>query len=318
MASNDDNHSAYDYSPSQAAAILFLAIYSLPLVGHICQAVRFRTFWAWPLICGLVLEVLGFATRYISARNVTLTWPAVVTQVAVIVAPAWLAAYVYMSVGRIMSFLGAEYSPVSHNALTKIFVIADFISIFSQGGAGGLLSSDDLKTLHVGFNILIAALTFQVVMFIIFIGLTVVFDIRSRRGLRERRQPIQPLIYATYTVSAMIILRSIYRLIEFATVKFTPDGAFGYTLEHEWLLYVFDALPITLASVILAVIYAGQYLPRTKGLRIDGTHEDLSTRVCGCLWRTKSARRAKSQSFGLQEHRGNMSSEAPTSRESPA
>jgi hypothetical protein len=126
-------------------------------------------------------------------------------------------------------------------------------------------SSTDLNVLHAGFNILIAALAFQVVMFSLFIVVTVAFDIRSRRGLGEQRKPVQPVFIILYLCSAMIVIRSIYRLLgsyfiiepfyhtltsvptEFATVKFTPTGASGYTLRAEWLLYVWDAVPIVVS-----------------------------------------------------------------------
>lgn len=46
-----------------------------------------------------------------------------------------------------------------------------------------------------------------------FVGVTIVFDRRSRRGLGAKRQPIQALFTCFYVTAALVILRSIYRLI---------------------------------------------------------------------------------------------------------
>ena len=57
---------------------------------------------------------------YVSILQQHELWSAVTTQVAIIVAPAFMAAYIYMLVGRMMSYLGSEYSPISHNIITKV------------------------------------------------------------------------------------------------------------------------------------------------------------------------------------------------------
>ena len=93
-------------------------------------------------------------------------------------------------------------------------------------------SSDDPQTVKTGFHILVGALAFQVspfhsqdhrlssvlitsqvFLFMSFVGVTIVFDRRSRRGLGAKRQPIQPLFICFYITAALVILRSIYRLI---------------------------------------------------------------------------------------------------------
>jgi len=53
----------YDYNANKGAALLFAAIFGIGLIVHSFQAVHYRTFWVWPLILGIMLEVLGWATR---------------------------------------------------------------------------------------------------------------------------------------------------------------------------------------------------------------------------------------------------------------
>lgn len=43
-----------------------------------------------------------------------------------------------MAFGRIISFVGEQYSPVRATRVTKIFVTFDVLSFFIQGAGGGL------------------------------------------------------------------------------------------------------------------------------------------------------------------------------------
>lgn len=71
--------------------------------------------------------------------------------------------------------------------------------------------------------------------------------IRARRHpTKESSEPDlkwEQYLYMLYTVSAFIMVRSIFRVIEFAM------GNGGYLLSHEWPLYVFDAALMWLVTV---------------------------------------------------------------------
>lgn len=49
-----------------------------------------------------------------------------------------------MIVGRIIAYLGSEYSPVSHAWITKIFVGVDVFTILVQAGGGAILVGRDV------------------------------------------------------------------------------------------------------------------------------------------------------------------------------
>jgi len=63
------------------------------------------------------------------------------------------------------------------------------------------------------------------------------------------------LLIAVNTSCALILVRSIYRVVEFAT------GVDGYVSVHEWTFYCFDALPILPIFLIFAVMPPGNYVP---------------------------------------------------------
>ena len=60
---DDSTDSKWRYDPSKAAAMIFALIYAAGLAVHSWQAYRYRTWWVWPLIIGLILEVSGYAAR---------------------------------------------------------------------------------------------------------------------------------------------------------------------------------------------------------------------------------------------------------------
>ena len=149
---------------------------------------------------------------------------------------------------------------------------------------------------------------------------------RSRRGVGEARKPVQPLFSAFYISAAMIILRSIFRLIgelssltrnsfnrtkrsqnsrqsnsprrvHSGTHSTTNGSCTSGTPSRSRLVAscrctperylisttTFSSLFSQVSVFVLSVIHAGKYLPRQKGLRIDGTMEDPApSRVCGC------------------------------------
>jgi hypothetical protein len=52
-----------------------------------------------------------------------------------------------------------------------------------------------------------------------------------------------------YAVSVLIIIRSVFRVVEYAF------GNDGYPLAHEWTLFIFDSVPMTLVTAIFFFRY---------------------------------------------------------------
>lgn len=60
-----------------------------------------------------------------------------------------------------------------------------------------------------------------------------------------------------------------YRVVEFAL------GIYGYPFTHEWIFYVFEALPMLPAIAVFCFVHPAKYLGRGGGLgmteRAEGT-----------------------------------------------
>ncbi|KAI8712149.1 Rta1 domain-containing protein [Fusarium sp. LHS14.1] len=152
----------YHYDPSFTAAIIFVALFAASTVVHVYQLVRARTFFFIPFVIGCVFEAIGYVGRAISAKQ-SPDWaimPYVLHSLLLLLGPTMLAAFICMSLGRLIVFLDASsYSLVPVEYLTKTFVIGDVLSFLVQSGGGGMLanakSSGDQK---MGQNIIIVGL----------------------------------------------------------------------------------------------------------------------------------------------------------------
>lgn len=164
-----------------------------------------------------------------------------------------------MTLSRIIRCVKGEHlSIVRAKWLTRIFVIGDLLSLSVQGGGAGLTNPSLVK---FGEKLIIAGLFIQLVLLGLFFATAVVFDRRLReRPTRESyttNAPWRQTLYMIYAVSALIFARSIFRVVEYI------QGHNGYTLTHEWTLYVFDGVLMLVVSVAFWFWYPG-YIQQTK------------------------------------------------------
>lgn len=112
-----------------------------------------------------------------------------------------------------------------------------------------------------GEKIVIAGLALQVTTFILFLIASIDFHIRMSRKARytnENANDWIKMLWILYSVSALILLRCAFRLVEYSM------GNAGYLIAHEWTLYVFDAVPMFLVLVLLLVLQPSKYVPQEQ------------------------------------------------------
>ncbi|KAF2180156.1 RTA1-domain-containing protein [Zopfia rhizophila CBS 207.26] len=266
----------YRYHPSRTAAIIFVAAFALTTILHSYQVFRRKTWYFIPLVVGGIFETLGFLGRILSTNDLWALGPFIMQSLLLLVAPALFAASIYIILGRIILLAdGEKYSLIRQKWLTKIFVTGDVISFLVQGGGGGIQAAGSLALLHTGEKIIIVGLFIQLAFFGFFIVIAGLFhyrlvkanptpssksfdplltmpstEVRRPRPLTASSSaPLSPTndlnihdlpwkrhIYALYVASALIMIRSVFRVIEYL------QGNNGYLLRHEVFLYVFDGL----------------------------------------------------------------------------
>ncbi|KAJ1310197.1 hypothetical protein OPQ81_006941 [Rhizoctonia solani] len=293
MAGQDNGN--YNYDANIPAAVLFAALFGLSFVLHLFQAISGKCRYLIPLLFATIMEVLGYVFRILAIKKSDQLWPLIPSETLIITAPAFLAANDYMIFGRIMAYVGSEYGLVGHEFITKVFVGADIVAILTQASGGSMLSGDDFSSIKIGRTILIVGLAFQVVSFGIFMFIALAFDFKTRRNLGSKMNTIRPLIWAFYVSALLIIIRSIFRTIEFSTISFESEEQQGYIITHEWMFYIFDSLLILIATVAFNWVHPSDYLPRKKGLRMDGTTYEVR--------KFRLFRRKRHNNVEAQEHK---------------
>lgn len=127
----------YHYDPSLAGAIVVASLFGILTAVHTWQVARYRTLYFIPFVLGALFECVGYLGRVWSATQ-TPDWtlqPYIVQSLLILVAPALLAASVYMVLGRLVVLIegGEKACPVPTRWLTKIFVAGDVLSFLIQG-----------------------------------------------------------------------------------------------------------------------------------------------------------------------------------------
>lgn len=215
---------------------------------------------------------MGYGSRCAAHFHTDHLLPYAIQSLTLLLPPALFAASIYMVLGRIIRAVSGEaYSFVPVRRLTATFVLGDVLSFTVQGGAAGLMVSG--SDLVLGQWIIVGGLLIQVVMFGLFGVTAVLFQHRyEKHSVRVAASCGGPAgwresLYMLYGVSALIMVRSIFRVVEYAL------GQDGYPLQHEWTLYVFDSIPMFAVMVIFFYWYPSKI---HKG-RVIGTADSIAS-----------------------------------------
>lgn len=150
--------------------------------------------------------------------------------------------------------------------MTKLFVWGDILSLTVQGNASGLTGKK--STQKIGQYVITAGLFIQLILFGFFVIAAVVFHRRMRRYIAKESEsrpdiPWRQGLRMLYGCSALIIVRSIFRIVEYVM------GINGYLLSHEWAMYVFDSVLMLTVQVIFFVWFPDKFQIR----RCDGDED---------------------------------------------
>lgn len=125
----------YNYTPSVAAAAIFVIIFTIATCGHIFLAAKHKLKFLTAFILGGVFEAIGYIARAVSANQSPdySVMPYALQSLFILLAPSFFAASVYMILGRIIRQVdGNSNSLIRASRLTKIFVCGDILSFLIQ------------------------------------------------------------------------------------------------------------------------------------------------------------------------------------------
>ncbi|KGO57729.1 RTA-like protein [Penicillium expansum] len=294
----------YLYNPSLAVAIVAAVLYTIAFLLTTIQWIWYRA-WVWSvMVLSAVMEAIGYIARCVSVQN-TLERPVYVLQFSlVILAPVLMAACCYIIFGRILFLVVPQEARtlrlcwVPPRFITPIFVGCDVVALLLQLGGAVMISAVDGKDkdakdkLNTGKHVAQVGVIIQLVAFGLFAVAAVRFNFTSKRfsgSLDERYEHVgekeyiiggivkdknwPALLRVVNLTTILILVRSIYRLVEFT------EGTKGYLSTNEWPLYVFDALCIYPCVALFVYWHPGRYLPYL-GFRLPkGAHSSRDSEI---------------------------------------
>ncbi|KAK7579489.1 hypothetical protein V3481_015285 [Fusarium oxysporum f. sp. vasinfectum] len=220
----------------------------------------------------LIGEIIGYIGRAIGARENPGCWtlgPFVIQSLLILIAPALMAASIYMILGRIILLTGGEKCAlIRQRWLTKVFVTGDVVlavdSVFwcvLRPKCGGLMASEN--NFEAGEKVIIVGLFVQLVFFGVFMVITAVYHKRLRETPTTRSLDLQVrwqvYLVTLYVAGALIWVRSLFRVVEFI------QGNDGPLMRSEAYVFVFDG---QLMFIVLA--WMNWFHPSEIGLLLRG------------------------------------------------
>ncbi|KAJ5668404.1 uncharacterized protein N7477_006974, partial [Penicillium maclennaniae] len=281
MASNGNGEidfKLYRYTPSLVAAIIFIVLFVLATLYHLYQVVRTRSWYFTVFVIGGVFQIIGYICRALAHYNKENIPLYSISTIMILLAPPLYAASIYMTLGRLIVHLDAEvFSVVPVKWLTGIFVTGDVIAFVMQAAGGGIMASGTLSAMTTGEHITIGGLAVQLVFFSVFIIASTIFHYRVRNNPTEKssrssrglhRSTWQFVMTGLYVASILILIRSIFRLLEYA------QGNDGYLISHEVFLYVFDSTLMFFTMVAMSIFHPSKLLSRSTKSRRASRRSD--------------------------------------------
>ncbi|KAF9870204.1 hypothetical protein CkaCkLH20_12290 [Colletotrichum karsti] len=263
------NWAFYRFEPSTAAAIFFCVVFVLTTALHLFQLIRTKTWYMTALVVGGFCEFIGYAFRAKNTMEEPGCWtlmPYIIQNVLLLIAPALMAASIYMILGRIIMLTdGESHALIKRRWLTKIFVAGDVFSFLLQSSGGGMMAAADQTNnfMDLGEKIIIVGLFVQLFVFGFFVVTAGLFHRRmvlvptAKSQLPEVRW--KHYLLTLYVTSGLIWVRSVFRVIEYL------QGNKGYLMTTEVFIFIFDA-----TLMFLVMVWMNWFHPSEIGLLLRG------------------------------------------------
>ncbi|OHW97541.1 RTA1 domain-containing protein [Colletotrichum incanum] len=265
----------YRYTPSLAAAIASVVVFAILTLLHTFRLIKTKAYYFTAFTIGGVFQTIGYAGRIWSHYDPLSIGGFVIQAILILVAPALYAASIYMILGRLIRTVRGEHlSLIPVNWVTRIFVTGDVIAFTLQAGGGGVQAAGTLELYEMGEKIIIAGLFAQIVVFGFFVVTSCLFHFRLTRSPTpitiQNRIPWKRYLYVLYITSAIILVRSIFRVIEYL------QGNGGYLISHEIFLYIFDTLLMVITMLIFAIWYVEHLEDPKRGKFLEDQENSVS------------------------------------------
>ncbi|KAF9944681.1 hypothetical protein BGZ72_002094 [Mortierella alpina] len=272
-----DRGDALKYVPNVAGNIACGLIYAILGSTFAFHVYRHKNKWALCLPIAAFACSLGFFCR-LAVDPKDLLVPLFVAQnILIIATPSAFLAFNYMLYGRLISAVdpqfGADgsqsrmeksrYSFMPPRIVGRVFIWSDITTFLLQVTAGSIIGSakDNRNLNNIGDKLFLVGVCAQGASYTLF---SVLLSIALARLVAERKRDKNGfsakswmgldantalMFVCLYCSSLFIIIRSVYRIVEFV------QGHDGYLISKEVFLFTLDTVPLVLAIGIWAIVW---------------------------------------------------------------
>ncbi|KAI2776588.1 parasitic phase-specific protein PSP-1 [Daldinia loculata] len=264
----------YGYRPSLAANITFIALFGLGGILHAILGFRRKTWWF--MGCMIVCSInacIGYGGR-VWLYYEPFSFDAFLMQmICITIGPVWYCAATYVILGQTITYFAPSLSRVKPIFFYFGFVTCDVISLVLQA-AGGTLSSTSSGSNHVGTDLALAGLAFQVATIVTFCSFLLDFIIRYFRSPQGRKAVaiigFRLKIFFGFMFLAMLltVVRSVYRLVEL------HEGYSGELIREEGLFIGLEGVLVVVSFYCLSIGHPGLVFKENTKESLAASSED--------------------------------------------
>jgi len=264
----------FGFKPSTGLAVAAIVCFSLVTIALFVLTVKFRKWYFMVAVIAGAVEVVGYGTRIMSADDPHQLGLYITTTLLILLPPTALAAvFLFANLGKIMKKTGISHPIFKPNVVKYLFLGVDIFSIIVQGAGGALLSQTvdkpDLAT--TAKAVMLLGLCVALCSFTLFFFLIIYLHLKVLKIKDEEDKKWRIIFYALYASALLIILRSIYRVAEYA------GGYHSAIMLNEGLFYGLDALAIFILMCIWCPFHPGFVVISNKKNKSKGDIESSTT-----------------------------------------
>ncbi|KAH7323645.1 RTA1 like protein-domain-containing protein [Rhexocercosporidium sp. MPI-PUGE-AT-0058] len=294
------HYASLRYIPNLGANATFVGIFTIFLTAQIILWLSFRTHsYTFSIICGLILEIIGYAFRIVMRKHMFSEGPFLIQIICITIAPVFFTAALYLTFSRVIAHHGIHNSRLSPKTYTIGFIASDVLALVLQSAGGAIAeTANDRATSKAGTNIMVGGLAFQVASLVVFGALAAEFFWRVKTDRNHIRAtnwaygvPEKPagdidglktFLYACTFATGLILIRSCFRVAELV------DGFRSKLANDEVLFMTLEGAMIILATLILTFFHPGRYF-RREMWKESGWSGLKNGRSSPELWKVESA-----------------------------
>jgi len=255
---------AIKYQPSIPGNVLFLVLIDLFALAQLILGPWYHTGTICvSMLLGLAAESTGYVARVLLHFSPFSRVYFLVYLISLTTGPAFIAAAIYLTLGRIVVVYGEDISRIKPRTYTIFFMGCDVFSLSIQAIGGGIAASyplDNQKMIDLGTNILVAGLAFQVASLFAFMVCSGEFLWRVKKYPHLRNPEFAELVNskkfklfigAVLLATTTLFIRTVFRSVELS------EGFGGKLANEEVTFMILDGVMVIIATICMTGMHPG-------------------------------------------------------------